>query len=62
MSTEKIYGELYFNCDSCNANICPDTGEFATDWKYAKREGWTCYKIDDEWRHACPTCKKKLGC
>lgn len=54
-------GQLYFNCDSCNANICPDTGSFQTDWSYAKREGWTSFKIGEQWHHACPTCKEKLG-
>jgi hypothetical protein len=34
-----------------------DAGEeFDTVWNAAEREGWSTYKIANEWLHGCPRC------
>lgn len=55
-----------FDCDApgCTESFGQDEGEPATFqevWAAAKEEGWVTFKVDGEWVHNCPECKKKVG-
>lgn len=53
-----------FECDDCQddfGNLDGDDATFAECWAAAKEQGWICFKVDDEWQHRCPECRKKVG-
>lgn len=56
MTADLQKGSWHFECDSCDAVIDGESSDFATAWAKAKREGWKCKKIADEWVRGCPRC------
>lgn len=47
-------------CDYCSEDIDIDSGGDWTDMiSQIKELGWRMRKVDDEWRHMCPTCVKE---
>lgn len=49
--------KILFECDSC-AEIfeSEERAEFDDAWAAAKRDGWSCRKIANQWLHGCPSC------
>jgi hypothetical protein len=53
-----------FDCDApgCTWSYGGDeTMSFKETWDEAKEEGWITFRVDGEWVHRCPECKKKVG-
>jgi hypothetical protein len=53
-------GDIYeVSCDYCSEDIEIDSGG---DWQdminEIKTNGWLIGKINDEWKHMCPACRK----
>lgn len=63
---EKVYGEYVVQCDECGVTD-PEEYEikaydsFQSCIDSMKKAGWKIQKIDDNWTHLCPQCKKKVG-
>lgn len=47
--------KILFECDTCDDVFEGDEHEeFSDAWGRARRDGWRCRKVRDEWIHACP--------
>ncbi|HXJ15152.1 MAG TPA: hypothetical protein VNH19_23005 [Candidatus Limnocylindrales bacterium] len=56
MSTQRIGGEVVFECDGCGETFELGDPDFTTTWNAAKRDGWTTRKIGKDWIHTCGDC------
>jgi predicted RNA-binding Zn-ribbon protein involved in translation (DUF1610 family) len=64
MTTERDSKEkqVEFTCDTCGLSILEEDihthEDFIEAWESLKRDGWRCYRDDNEWLHKCPKCMK----
>lgn len=59
MTTHSAKDAITFECDGCD----DETLKVATDdWSEAndrrKAEGWSAEKVDGQWMHLCPHCRR----
>ena len=64
--THQRDGQVHqFDCDAprCTWSYSggDDYPDFREAWEAAKAEGWVTFRLDGEWVHYCPECKKKCG-
>lgn len=52
----KLYGDVVFECDSCDETFETAQADWNSAWNMAKRDGWKARKIGNEWSHTCPAC------
>lgn len=46
--------KILFECDSCDEVFESDEDEdFSDAWARAKRDGWKCRKVGNDWVHGC---------
>jgi hypothetical protein len=65
MTHFRIEGRHAFECDKCGDCFGElddsEPADFMEVWNAARDSGWVSFKVDDEWQHRCPDCKKGVG-
>jgi len=54
---DRQHGKIVFECDSCDAVLDTETGDFDEALAIMKREEWKVQKIGQVWIDACPKCE-----
>ena len=52
-------GNIVFECDTCDETLTISAAAattFEEAWALARRDGWRCKKIGNEWVHGCQRC------
>lgn len=55
MTTDRIKGQLVFECDNCG-ETSQDNNNFIEAWNELKDDGWKTRKFGSDWNHYCPKC------
>lgn len=61
---ETKVGDFVVYCDEHDCNFSHEFDDqeygFLEVIEQVRQLGWESYKIDEEWHHRCPSCKKKV--
>ena len=49
---------VHFICDECLEVLDTEQSEFSNALVVMREEGWSSYKIAEEWRHKCSECRE----